>query len=306
MFKRALLITLIVPLLLLLIASPAYLQTPTVTPTPTATPFVEPTGCLRPSEDYTRLEVNGSILNQRMFDMLAHAQTLYSGTIDLTGRAVTQGSYTGGALALSFGTHDGGGAVDISVRNLPVDWTILWDDIPLVITALRTAGFAAWFRDEDDDMTPHIHAVAIGDAELSRAAQLQLTGRYGYFRGYDALPQIDGVPQPDMDGELILCQWMLDAGYVDLRDETELVVLPYTFTIGDAVLTNTVWGEELNMRTEPGLSSTIVTKLPPETPVTILDGPRDANGYRWWQIQTEDGTIGWSVDSSDGGLTLVK
>jgi hypothetical protein len=31
----------------------------------------------------------------------------------------------------------------------------------------------------------HIHAIAIGDSDLSPAAQEQLTGPAGYLRGYD-------------------------------------------------------------------------------------------------------------------------
>lgn len=293
--------SLIILILLILFPFTALAQTPTSTPT-----FIEPSGCLRPSDDYTRVEVNGSQLSQRTLDMLAHAQTLYSGTIDLTGLAVTQGSYNAGHVSASFGTHDGGGAVDISVRNLPQDWSILWDEIPLVIEALRTAGFAAWFRNEEDDMTPHIHAIAIGDADLSRAAQLQLTGRYGYFRGFDGLPQEDGVPQTDQDGELILCQWMIDLGYRDLREETVITPPPYEIAIGDTVYTNTTWGEELNFRSDAGLKTQVITRLPSETAALVLDGPIYMGGLTWWQLQLDDGTIGWAVEKIENSWTLVK
>ena len=73
-------------------------------------------------------------------------------------------------------------------------YTILWDDIDPLLFALRTAGFAAWLREYGElyDGSPiHIHAIAIGDAELSSAAQLQLTGEAGYFRGYSGLPSIE-------------------------------------------------------------------------------------------------------------------
>ena len=46
-------------------------------------------------------------------------------------------------------------------------------DIDHLIMAMREAGFAgAWFRNRDD--RPHIHAVAIGDRELSAAAAWQV------------------------------------------------------------------------------------------------------------------------------------
>jgi hypothetical protein len=163
--------------------------------------------------------INGEQLNRRTVSMLAHAQQLYGGPIDFL-QAVTQGSYTSD-LAASFGTHDGGGAVDISVLSQTGARVVMTDELDPMITALRRAGFAAWVR-FPDDLYPgspiHIHAIAIGDAELSPAAADQLTGPAGYFRGYDGLP-VD-PPQPDRHGGPFLCPWMIDLGYRDLRGET--------------------------------------------------------------------------------------
>ena len=136
--------------------------------------------------------VNGSTLNQRTLSMLAHAQELYGGELELTSHAVTQGSYSN-AVSASFGTHEGGGAVDLSVLS-PGTYTVLWDDIDSLLHALRVAGFAAWLREYGElypDSPIHIHAIAIGDRELSQAAQEQLTGAAGYFRGYSGLPVPD-------------------------------------------------------------------------------------------------------------------
>lgn len=200
-------------------------QTPTFTPipspteTPSQTPTPEPLGCQKPPEDYTRLEVNGETMNQRTLAMLMHAQELYGGEIELTGYAVTQGSYSN-AVAASFGTHAGGGAVDLSVMREGT-YTILWDDIEPLLRALRAAGFAAWLREYSElytDSAIHIHAIAIGDQELSPDAEEQLTGEAGYFRGYSGLPvDMYGAPAPDRYGGPILCQWMIELGYRDLR-----------------------------------------------------------------------------------------
>lgn len=284
-------------------AAPAF-QLPTLTPSPTPE-FIEPEGCLTPPDDYTRVTIGEVTLNQRTIAMLEHAQTLYETPIELTGRHLTQGSYNVGAVALSFGTHDGGGAVDISVRNMPVDFSIRTQDIEPLIQALRTAGFAAWYRSDADGMTPHIHAVAIGDEELSYAATLQIDGRYGYFSGFNALPQVDGVPIPDAHGGPVLCQWMRDLGYRDRREEVRVQLPPYTFSPNQFIFVNTVWGDELNFRDAPGLNTNILAKLPHETPLTVVDGPQFADGFRWWQVQLEDGAIGWAADEVGGTLTLV-
>lgn len=183
--------------------------------------FIDTVGCQQPPDDYTRIRIGSADFNARTLAMLDHAQTLYSaqgGTINFR-QAITQGGYNNGFVAASFGTHDGGGAVDLSVRSA-VDFSILDNEIPLMLRALRVAGFAAWLR-ETDELYPgspiHIHAIAIGDLELSPAARDQIDGPFGYLRGYDGLPRDDGIPRPDRSGELVLCQWMIDQGFTDLR-----------------------------------------------------------------------------------------
>lgn len=186
---------------------------------------VEREGCLAPPEDYERVQLGWATLNRRTLAMLDHAQRLF----DLAGGSpivdframLTQGSYNAGGVSASFGTHDGGGAVDLSVRN-PTDFTILGDSLPGMIDALRVAGFAAWVR-ETGELSPtnviHIHAIAVGDAELSPAARAQIDGELGYLRGYNGLPEGFGGPALDRYGEPVVCAWMVEAGFPDLRDE---------------------------------------------------------------------------------------
>lgn len=77
---------------------------------------------------------------------------------------VLQGSYNAGAVTASGGTHDGGGAVDLS----PADW-------PGKVHALRAVGFAAWHRPAIPGLWgEHVHAVLIGNVKLSPAAKAQV------------------------------------------------------------------------------------------------------------------------------------
>lgn len=106
----------------------------------------------------------GDVLNRRTLNMFEEAEKR-SG-IDMT---ITQGSYTGSNPG-SAGTHDGGGAVDISVRGI---------DATKATKALRQVGFAAWHRTADQgDWSPHIHAIAISDTDMSPAAQAQVGDYY--------------------------------------------------------------------------------------------------------------------------------
>ena len=200
--------------------TPVPSATASPSPIPTITPTLEPDGCLKPPDDYERIEINGWTLNRRTYAMLQHAQELYGGELELSGYHITQGSYHDNGAA-SFGTHLGGGAVDLSVMREGT-YTVLWDDVEPLIRALRAAGFAAWLREYGElspDSPIHIHAIGIGDQELSEAAQQQLTGEAGYFRGYTGVPaSVSGTaPAPDRHGGPLVCQWMIDLGYQDLR-----------------------------------------------------------------------------------------
>jgi hypothetical protein len=174
--------------------------------------MLEPEGCLRPPDDYTVEQIGYARLNRRTLAMLDQAQRIYDGPVNFR-QAITQGSYNPGAVAASFGTHDGGGAVDLSVRDYR-DWSVLEDEIEPMLRALRIAGFAAWLRDTGElypNSSIHIHAIAVGDAELSPAAQRQIDGREGYLYGYNGLPTEDDVPPiPDRYGGPVICGWMLE------------------------------------------------------------------------------------------------
>ncbi len=195
-------------------------------------PLVEddPPGCLAPPENYDRFTLGFGILNLRTLAMLDQAQALYTqagGTIRFRD-SIMQGGYNPGGVSASFGTHDAGGAVDLSVRS-PGTGEIARAEIPLMIAALREAGFAAWLRDSSE-LYPgspiHIHAIAIGDAELSPAAREQIDGTFGYLRGFNGLPQDSGIPLLDGYGPMVICQWMRDLGFDDLRPQPEATAAP--------------------------------------------------------------------------------
>lgn len=117
--------------------------------------------------------VDGKRTNKRTAVMLREAERL-SGNMP-----VTQGSYNRGGVAASGGTHDGGGALDISVRGLNMR------QINARVKALRTVGFAAWYRSAIPGVWgPHIHAIAMGTRDLAPLARLQVAD---YKRGRNGL-----------------------------------------------------------------------------------------------------------------------
>lgn len=132
-----------------------------------------------PPDDYTRQSYKNKPFDVRTITMLKTAEDCAK-QAGLTKELVyAQGSYSGGAVAASGTSHNGGGAADVSVNNLT------GSEINLVVKALREAGFAAWYRDQSEGFSPHIHAMAIGATgagALGSPAQID-----NYFAGLNGL-----------------------------------------------------------------------------------------------------------------------
>lgn len=114
-----------------------------------------------PAHDYRRVPYGGKTVNWRTRTMLEAAATLFGAPFRLT-----QGSYNRGVSA-SAGTHDGGGVVDIDVSSMSTERR------KFAVQCLRKVGFFAWLR-VPPAFSYHIHAVAIGDKEMSSGAKAQV------------------------------------------------------------------------------------------------------------------------------------
>lgn len=145
----------------------------------TALPASGAAGLPEPKHDYRRVHAaSGQLMNVRTRQMLRRAESFAKSMGVKVPVWIVQGSYTS-AVSASGGTHDQGGALDISTSGRSVS------EVQKLVKALRMAGFAAWKRGYgDDNFTQHIHAIAIGDRQLSSAARNQVAE---YFRGGDGL-----------------------------------------------------------------------------------------------------------------------
>ncbi|MEV0588644.1 peptidoglycan-binding protein [Nonomuraea sp. NPDC050310] len=129
-----------------------------------------------------RVPMDGYVVNARTKAMLIEAERLFGRDFKLD-----QGSYNPGGDPTSVGTHDGGGAIDISVQGMdPATRTA-------GVRALRMVGFAAWLRNpQQDDWPWHIHAVALNDPSLSTQAQRQAGDYYLGLNGLASRGPDDG------------------------------------------------------------------------------------------------------------------
>lgn len=132
-----------------------------------------------------RVKVGTVVLNRRSVVMLKEAERIGGFTLRLV-----QGSFNAGGVPASKGTHDGGGVFDASVRGLDRD------QIRHRVRSLRLAGWAAWLRLSPPFSGPHIHAVAVGDPELSASAKRQVDD---YKEGKNGLAGHGPDPGPKVD-----------------------------------------------------------------------------------------------------------
>ncbi len=116
----------------------------------------------------SRVAFRGVTLNTRTRSMILEAERRLARTLTLT-----QGSYNEGGVGASAGTHDGGGAADISVSGMTTSTRTT------VVRVLREVGFAAWYRSPaEGDWGPHIHVIALADTDQSGAARNQAGDYY--------------------------------------------------------------------------------------------------------------------------------
>jgi peptidoglycan hydrolase-like protein with peptidoglycan-binding domain len=128
-----------------------------------------------------RLTYHGKTMNTRTKAMLVEAERLLG--MDL---GITQGSYNPGGVGASAGTHDGGGALDISVSGMSAATRTT------VARQLRVVGFAAWIRTPAQGFAYHIHAIALADPDQSSGAQHQSGDYYLGMNGLAGRGADDG------------------------------------------------------------------------------------------------------------------
>jgi uncharacterized protein YgiM (DUF1202 family) len=71
--------------------------------------------------------------------------------------------------------------------------------------------------------------------------------------------------------------------------------------VGERVVVTMPAGGQLSIRSSPGIQASLVTRVNTGTQYTVLAGPQQANGYVWFQIRSDDGTVeGWAADGEAG------
>lgn len=102
---------------------------------------------------------------------------------------------------------------------------------------------------------------------------------------------------------IIASRYRDDAG--DSTGTFELRVMPFsgvatgdtcdTLAIGCTAYISAAMTRPVSVRTEPRTAAPVVASVEAGTQVTLVDGPRLAAAFTWWQVRLADGTTGWIV-----------
>lgn len=68
-------------------------------------------------------------------------------------------------------------------------------------------------------------------------------------------------------------------------------------------------GTPSRLRSAPGTDSEVITQMAEGTPFNVIGDPYCADDYRWWQIQLDDGTVGYAAEThmiSDGAEYFLE
>jgi Tol biopolymer transport system component len=83
---------------------------------------------------------------------------------------------------------------------------------------------------------------------------------------------------------------------VDLSDSGCPGLPDSIVTVGERARVTLTPALSNNLRSQPGTSARRITQIAPGVRFDIIDGPSCADGYRWWRIRLDDGTVGWTAD----------
>lgn len=128
--------------------------------------------------------------------------------------------------------------------------------------------------------------------------------------GFDVLEQLPSgtqvtiVNQPYKDTDFVWWQVETDTGQVGWVAEHvggEQTLFP-AIQVGGTVFVNV---QELNLRADPSSASERVDVLIIGENSPVVDGPVEADGFRWWKLRNQDGTEGWAVERVDDNRTLM-
>lgn len=161
-------------------------------------------------------------------------------------------------------------------------WSPLWE-----MTEMCYAGHCGG-ADWESDVTGFLLDDRDGDWSI-RAMYLNVPARYYFIDNYQLKPcsmpyssALESTPEPTATAKVVSCPGAPP-------QQLDISQRGYVCTKSDSVI----------VRESPNRSSGSVTHISPGTEFSIIDGPKCANDWSWWKIQTDDGITGWMAEGGD-------
>jgi hypothetical protein len=146
-----------------------------------------------------------------------------------------------------------------------------------------------WIKDyEVAGLTPEAINEIVGPTDYRALTLITCGGEFDYDRGeylYRTVIRAKLVGVEGMPAEAAGSATQDAAG-----DGTGAAQGAGTLAVGGSAA---ITDDGVNLRADATTASDVVTVLAKGQTVSIVDGPRDADGYEWWNITLADGTSGW-------------
>lgn len=76
---------------------------------------------------------------------------------------------------------------------------------------------------------------------------------------------------------------------------TAPTAMPTTIGVGARVEVTGTGASQLSVRQSASTSATRIKFVPDGTKFVVVGGPEQANGYTWWKVDDQAGTVGWAA-----------
>ena len=125
-------------------------------------------------------------------------------------------------------------------------------------------------------------------------------GAFFSWRSQAATPQIP-TPAP----ALVVATRLPTRTPIFATPTLEPTPTPVTLQIGALAQVTNIDKAVLRGRKEPNLKAATSAAFKQDEQVRILDGPTEADGFRWWKVEGPSGT-GWSAEQSKEGIVWLQ
>lgn len=101
--------------------------------------------------------------------------------------------------------------------------------------------------------------------------------------------------QPSLTATAVITQTPTATVVLPISETPVTPTFPAEIAPGATVVVQGTLGAGLNLREQPSTYSKIVGNAKEGSALTVVEGPKEADGYVWWKLKKPDGTEGWGA-----------